>query len=113
MLVCFWILSAVGCASGRPDEFLIPENRTTYEHGEELVRSGESLIAEGNRLISDGDDLRKQGDKMIEEGRERRERGEEMALRGNNALDAARMLEEAEGLRRQGHELKGAAFPPE
>ena len=105
------ILLAVGCAAARPDPFLIPENELTYAQGEEMLRSGEAMVADGNRQISDGRDLREQADEMIKEGRERRKEGEEIAKRGRAALRAARMLEEAEALRRKSDALKGEAIP--
>ena len=111
MLAVILVSLVVGCASARPDPFLNPENQLTYEQGEEILRNATAMIADGKRQISDGRDLRDRADDMIKEGQERQKTGEEMAIRGRNALRAARMLEEAEALQREGGALKKTAFP--
>ncbi len=97
-----------GCMNTKPREFLIPENKATYEEGEALIEEGETLIAKGEARIDEGRRLRKKADKMIREGRDIKVEGEEIARRGRTAVSAARMLEEAEKLRRDGEAARQA-----
>ncbi len=106
------VLLAVGCTSTvkRPDVFLLPENQITWEEGEVLVRQGTDQIAAAERKIEEGRALRDRADELIRQGREERKHGEALAQRGREALRAARMLEEAEKLRREGREKRSEAL---
>lgn len=100
-----------GCINTKPSEFMLPENKVTYEEGEALIAEGETLVERGEARIDEGRRLRKKADKMIREGRDIRTEGEEIASRGRAAVRAARMLEEAEHLRREAQAAKDALAP--
>ena len=119
----------LGCSSmpQRPAEFLMPSNEFTWERGERMRASGATMEAQGQRLEKEAErlrsqaaDLERQGRSLIDsstrmradadvlasEGVALRERGREAADLGNDAIEAARKLEESERLRREAEEQR-------
>ncbi len=83
---------------------LLPETPERLAQGELMIKNGDELIAKGEALQDQGKD-------MIKEGKRLEDEGEEMIKRGEKAIEAAKTLEKAERLRREGESMRQTVAP--